>query len=187
MRGDDRWRLTQYERLAAAFDIPLCASGGVYMHSSERQRLQDCLTAIRVGRSVETLGYEGEPNSQRHLRSIDKLTKLYPQALLDATTMIAKKCDFSLDELRYEYPKELVPEGYSASTWLRNLTETGIKRRWPNGESSKTRNLIERELRLIKKLNFEHYFLTVNDLVMFARRQGILCQGTGSAANSAVC
>ena len=187
LRGDDRWRLTQYERLAAAFDIPLCASGGVYMHSSERQRLQDCLTAIRVGRSVETLGYEGEPNSQRHLRSIDKLTKLYPQALLDATTMIAKKCDFSLDELRYEYPKELVPEGYSASTWLRNLTETGIKRRWPNGESPKTRNLIERELRLIKKLNFEHYFLTVNDLVMFARRQGILCQGRGSAANSAVC
>jgi error-prone DNA polymerase len=99
LRGDDRWRLTQYERLAAAFDIPLCASGGVYMHSSERQRLQDCLTAIRVGRSVETLGYEGEPNSQRHLRSIDKLTKLYPQALLDATTKIAKKCDFSLDEL----------------------------------------------------------------------------------------
>ena len=92
-----------------------------------------------------------------------------------------------MDELRYEYPQELVPKGYSASSWLRNLTEAGIKRRWPNGESSKTRNLIERELQLIKKLNFEHYFLTVNDLVVFARRQGILCQGRGSAANSAVC
>lgn len=187
LRGDDRWRLMQYELLAAKFNIPLCASGGVYMHSSKRQRLQDCLTAIRVGRSVETLGYEGEPNSQRHLRSMDKLAKLYPQALLSAATKIGQKCNFSLDELRYEYPQELVPKGYSASSWLRNLTEAGIKRRWPNGESSKTRNLIERELRLIKKLNFEHYFLTVNDLVVFARRQGILCQGRGSAANSAVC
>ncbi len=100
---------------------------------------------------------------------------------------IADACDFSLDELRYEYPRELVPPQYTPSGWLRELTEAGIRERWPKGVSPKVRNLIEHELGLVKELGYEHYFLTVHDLVAFARRERILCQGRGSAANSAVC
>ncbi|MEC7582268.1 MAG: error-prone DNA polymerase, partial [Pseudomonadota bacterium] len=112
---------------------------------------------------------------------------MYTPTLLAATTESADRCKFSLDELRYEYPEELVPPEYTAHGWLRELTEVGIRTRWPEGANPKVRNLIEHELMLIKELNYEHYFLTVHDLVTFARNQGILCQGRGSAANSAVC
>ena len=187
LRGDDRAKLQQLQKLGEQFSIPLCAAGGVYMHHPERRILQDTITAIRLGRKLCELGLEAESNGQRHLRSVDQLSKLYPSHLLDATVQISQQCDFVLDELRYEYPRELVPEEYTPSAWLRELTEAGIRRRWPEGLTPKVRNIIEHELLLIKQLGYEHYFLTVHDLVDYARSQHILCQGRGSAANSAVC
>ncbi len=187
LRGNDRRRLQALQKLGKRYDIRLCAAGGVYMHVPGRRIMQDTLTAIRLGRRLEEVGLDGESNGQRHLRSLEQLAKLYPQPLLDATATIAEGCRFSLDELRYEYPRELVPEGYTPHGWLRELTEAGVRRRWPEGASPKVRNTIEHELMLIKELNYEHYFLTVHDLVAFARSQHILCQGRGSAANSAVC
>jgi len=187
LRGDDQQRLHCLQQLGAQFGIPLCAAGGVYMHVPERRILQDTLTAIRLGRTLESVGLEGESNAQRHLRSREQLSKMYPKALLEATVTIAESCEFCLDELRYEYPRELVPLGYTPHGWLRELTEAGIRQRWPGGAEPKVRNIIEHELMLIKELNYEHYFLTVHDLVAYARSQHILCQGRGSAANSAVC
>ena len=157
------------------------------MHEPSRRVLLDTLTAIRLGRALNKLGYAGEPNNERHLRDRARLAKLYPPALLAETVNIADACEFSLDELRYEYPRELVPPQYTPSGWLRELTEAGIRERWPQGVSPKVRNLIEHELGLVKELGYEHYFLTVHDIVAFARRKRILCQGRGSAANSAVC
>ena len=187
LRGDDRLKLQGLQKLGKQFRLPLCAAGGVFMHTAQRRILQDTLTAIRLGVQFDELGFDSECNSQRHLRPFEQLTKLFPQELLEATVHIASSCDFSLDELRYEYPRELVPTDYTASGWLRELTEAGIRRRWPDGATPKVRNLIEHELALIKELGYEHYFLTVHDLVAFARSQHILCQGRGSAANSAVC
>ena len=187
LRGDDLRKLRFLQRLGEQYEIPLCATGGVCMHVPSRRILQDTVTAIRLRRAISELGLEGECNAQRHLRSREQLAKLYPPALLAATTEIADRCKFSLDELRYEYPEELVPPDYTAHGWLRELTEAGIRARWPEGATPKVRNLIEHELMLIKELNYEHYFLTVHDLVAFARSEGILCQGRGSAANSAVC
>ncbi|MEC7893502.1 MAG: error-prone DNA polymerase, partial [Pseudomonadota bacterium] len=187
LRGDDLRKLRFLQRLGEQYAIPLCATGGVYMHVPSRRIVQDTVTAIRLRRAINELGLEGECNAQRHLRGRKQLAKLYPPTLLAATTEIADRCKFSLDELRYEYPEELVPPEYTAHGWLRELTEVGIRTRWPEGANPKVRNLIEHELMLIKELNYEHYFLTVHDLVTFARNQGILCQGRGSAANSAVC
>ncbi len=187
LRGDDRQRLRRLQALGEKFAIPLCAAGGVMMHLPGRRIIQDTLTAIRLGRRLEEIGLDGESNGQRHLRSTEQLAKLYPPALLQATVTIAERCRFSLDELRYEYPRELVPEGYSPHGWLRELVEAGIRERWPGGATAKVRGIIEHELMLIRELGYEHYFLTVHDLVAFARRQHILCQGRGSAANSAVC
>jgi error-prone DNA polymerase len=187
LRGNDRQRLQRLQQLGSQFDIPLCATGGVYMHDPARRILQDTVTAIRLGRQFTTLGLDSESNGQRHLRNRTQLGKLFPNSLLRETVNIAARCHFSLDELRYEYPRELVPEEYTAHGWLRELTEKGIRERWPAGATPKVRNIIEHELMLIKELNYEHYFLTVHDMVAYARSQGILCQGRGSAANSAVC
>ncbi len=187
LRGDDQYRLRYSQQIGERYGIPLCAAGGVYMHVPERRILQDTLTAIRLRRRLEEVGLEGESNGQRHLRSRQQLAKMYPQELLQATVSIASRCDFCLDELRYEYPRELVPAGYTPHGWLRELTEAGIRQRWPEGATPKVRNIVEHELMLIKELGYEHYFLTVHDLVAFARSQHILCQGRGSAANSAVC
>ncbi len=112
---------------------------------------------------------------------------IYPQALLAETLKIAERCRFDLEQLKYQYPRELVPAGHDPASWLRHLTEQGIARRWPNGASAKVRKQIERELELIAELGYESYFLTVQDIVAFARGREILCQGRGSAANSAVC
>ena len=187
LRGDDRLQLQRLQKLGAQFSIPLCAAGGVYMHAPERRVLQDTVSAIRLGKPIAQLGFDGECNGQRHLRRFGQLEKLFPAQLLRATLDIASRCNFSLDELRYEYPRELVPPGYTPHGWLRELTETGIRQRWPEGAAPKVRNIIEHELALIKELGYEHYFLTVHDMVAFARSQHILCQGRGSAANSAVC
>ncbi|MDG2422171.1 MAG: error-prone DNA polymerase [Gammaproteobacteria bacterium] len=187
LRGDDRMRLQQLERVSTQYGVPQCAVGGVYMHASSLRILQDTLTAIRLRRPIDKLGLDGEPNGQRHLRSREQLSKLFVPQLLAATVHIAERCNFSLDELQYEYPRELVPKDYTAHGWLRELTEAGIRQRWPEGATPRVRNIIEHELMLIKELNYEHYFLTVHDLVAFARSKKILCQGRGSAANSAVC
>ena len=187
LQGDDRGELRRMTQLGNRFGITLCAAGGVLMHEPSRRVLLDTLAAIRLGRALDKLGYAGEPNNERHLRDRARLAKLYPPALLAETVSLADACDFSLDELRYEYPRELVPPQYTSSGWLRELTEAGIRERWPQGVSPKVRNLIEHELGLVKELGYEHYFLTVHDIVAFARRERILCQGRGSAANSAVC
>lgn len=187
LRGDDREKLAKLERLGKQFAIPLCAAGGVYMHHAMRRILQDTVTAIRLGRKFDELGFQAESNGQRHLREYDQLAKLFPKKLLEETVSISDRCNFTMEELRYEYPRELVPEEYTAHGWLRELTEEGARWRWPKGLEPKVRNIIEHELALIKELRYEHYFLTVHDLVRYARSENILCQGRGSAANSAVC
>jgi len=185
--GDDAERLESLSALSRETGIPLAAAGDVHMHVRERQALQDTLTAIRLKTTVKAAGYALYPNSERHLRRREVLARLYPSELLTETVRIAERCSFSLDELRYEYPEELVPVGETPARHLRDLTETGMQRRWPAGAPAKVRVQIEHELQLIAELGYESYFLTVHDIVAFARRRGILCQGRGSAANSAVC
>ncbi len=185
--GRDRIRLRHLARLGRKLGMRLVASGDVHMHVRGRRALQDTLTAIRLRTSVEEAGLALYPNGERHLRPRERLRRIYPAALLAETLAIAERCQFSLDELRYEYPRELVPPGETPASHLRQLTEEGIRRRWPRGETSHVRELVEHELRLIADLQYESYFLTVHDIVRFARSQGVLCQGRGSAANSAVC
>lgn len=187
LRGDDRRALRQSRELGRRHGLPLCAAGGACMHVQERRPLQDILSAIRLGKTIAELGLDGECNGQRHLRGRAQIACLYPSDLLAATVEIAGLCHFSLDELRYEYPLELVPEGYTAHGWLCRLTIRGMRRRWPEGAPAKVRMLVRKELALIRELRYEHYFLTVHEVVDFARGRGILCQGRGSAANSAVC
>ena len=167
--------------------LPLVASGDVHMHRRARRILQDAVTAIRHGTTVDNAGFVLYPNGERHLRSLEVLQRIYPPELLAETVRIVNAIDFSLDELRYEYPAELIPAGEMPATYLRKLTTEGMQRRWPGGVPRKVTLLVEHELALIADLDYESYFLTVYDIVAFARSQGILCQGRGSAANSAVC
>jgi error-prone DNA polymerase len=185
--GRDRERLAACRELGAAFGLPLTAAGDVHMHVRERRRLQDALTAVRHGVTLAAAGERLHANGERHLRSRERLAKLYPPALLAETVKIAALADFSLDELRYEYPRELVPDGETPASHLRKLTEEGAHRRWPDGIPVKMRAQIDYELELIRDLAYESYFLTVHDIVNEARRLNILCQGRGSAANSVVC
>uniref|UniRef100_UPI001BC8D200 error-prone DNA polymerase n=1 Tax=Pseudomonas carnis TaxID=2487355 RepID=UPI001BC8D200 len=184
---DDARHLQQRLQLAHSLQIPAVACGDVHMHARGRRALQDTMTAIRHHVPVAEAGTRLHPNGERHLRSLDALAALYPQALLDETLAIARRCTFDLGQLRYHYPRELVPAGHDAQSWLRTLTEEGIAQRWPEGIDDKTLQQIHRELLLISELGYESYFLTVHDIVRFARSRSILCQGRGSAANSAVC
>lgn len=184
---DDAARLALLRELGRMSSLPLVAAGDVHMHRRARRPLQDVLTAIRLNRPVAQCGYALFPNAERHLRRREVLARIYPPELLEETLRIAARCQFVLDELRYEYPDELVPTGTTPAVHLRQLTEAGLRQRWPQGESAKVRQLIEHELALIGELRYEPYFLTVHDIVRFARARGILCQGRGSAANSAVC
>ena len=184
---DDGRHLEQRLELAASLQIPAVACGDVHMHARGRRALQDTMTAIRHHVPVADAGTRLHPNGERHLRSLDALAALYPQALRDETLAIAQRCTFDLSQLRYHYPRELVPAGHDATSWLRSVTETGIAQRWPHGVDAKTLQQIHHELTLIGELGYESYFLTVHDIVRFARSRGILCQGRGSAANSAVC
>ena len=185
--GADRERLARLEALAGRLGIPAVAGGDVHMHQRRRRALQDTLTAIRLKTSVARAGLALHPNGERVLRPLARLAELYPRAMLDATLEIAGRCHFSLDEIRYEYPEEVVPQGQLPSAYLRELVAQGAMRRWPGGVPPPVRELLDRELALIAELGYERYFLTVHDLVEFARGRGILCQGRGSAANSAVC
>lgn len=185
--GNDQQRLHTLQELGSELELPLVAAGDVHMHVRGRRALQDTLTAIRHVTTVQDAGWRLYPNGERHLRSWSSLQAVYPRELLEQTLCVARRCTFSLEELRYEYPGELVPDGYTPASYLRELTETGIRRRWPGGLSAQLRQQIEHELCLIEELHYEPYFLTVHDIVQFARARGILCQGRGSAANSAVC
>jgi error-prone DNA polymerase len=185
--GADRVRLDRLWRLAKACGLPLTAVGGALMHVRQRQPLLDTLTAIRLGITVDRAGDLLLQNRERYLRTREELAHFYPPELLAATLRIAAACRFSLEELRYEYPDELVPPGLTPSQHLRLLTEAGAAGRWPAGVPEPVQRLLEHELALIAELGYEPYFLTVHDIVCFARSRGILCQGRGSAANSAVC
>jgi error-prone DNA polymerase len=186
--ADDMQRLRDLMALADALAIPAVASGDVHMHVRGRRALQDTMTAIRHRTTIAQAGKRLFPNGERHLRTRRALSAIYTARLLDETLRIAERCRFSLDiDLGYQYPRELVPDGHTPQTWLRQLVEDGVRERWPEGESPEARELIEKELKLIRSKQYEPYFLTVHDIVRFAKSQGILCQGRGSAANSVVC
>ncbi len=187
LQGADRRRLTALQALGQELGLPLVASGAVTMHAPERRMLRDTLAAIRLGCRIDELGFNIPGNAEQHLRTRARLAKLYPPELLAETIRIAALCQFSLNELRYEYPHELVPAGHTASSWLRELTEQGMRRRWPDGVPPEVHALVEKELGLVAELAYEHFFLTVHDIVVFARSRNILCQGRGSAANSVIC
>jgi error-prone DNA polymerase len=184
---NDRARMAFLKNISRKSMLPLVASGDVHMHVRSRRRLQDVLTAVRLGRPVAQCGQALFPNAERHLRLRMRLAQLYPTELLAETLVIAERCGFSLDCLKYEYPAELVPEGHTPASWLRMLAEQGLRRRFPAGVPAKVAELMEHELRLIAELGYEPFFLTVHDVVRYARDQEILCQGRGSAANSVVC
>ncbi|UAW97656.1 error-prone DNA polymerase [Halopseudomonas nanhaiensis] len=185
--ADDAERLRGLQTLAQRLGLPAVASGDVHMHARGRRALQDTMTAIRHHCTVAEAGYRLYANGERHLRSIDRLSGIYPPELLAETLRIAKRCQFDLGQLKYQYPHELVPVGHSPSSWLRELTEQGARWRWSEGITEQAREQIEKELSLIAEMGYESYFLTVHDIVRYAREQAILCQGRGSAANSAVC
>ncbi len=184
---DDARRLANLLALATDLGIPAVASGDVHMHARGRRALQDCMSAIRHHLPVAEAGHRLFPNGERHLRRREELAGLYPAELLEETLRIATRCRFDLGQLRYQYPRELVPEGHTPTTWLRHLAEKNIPWRWPLGIPDKARKNLEHELKLIAELEYESYFLTVHDIVQFARNERILCQGRGSAANSTLC
>ncbi|HEX6795571.1 MAG TPA: error-prone DNA polymerase [Casimicrobiaceae bacterium] len=236
-QAGDGARLAQCDALSRISGLRLVASGDAHMHVRARRALQDTLTAIRLRTPLAQCGHALHPNGERHLRSRARLAGVYPRELLEETVNVARRCRFSLDELRYEYPEEIVPPGENATSWLRKLVERGLAERYAkpkmgsetnfhagprlddatdenssltpfptpfsvasptpllSGDSAfrctsvpaNVRALIEYELALIAELRYEPYFLTVHDIVAFARSKAILCQGRGSAANSAVC
>lgn len=189
--GRDRARITLLRRIARGTGIPAVAASGALMHDAARRPLADVMTALRLHCSVAEAGLALAPNAERRLHDRDTLARRYPPALLAETLAVAARCSFSLDELRYEYPAELVPDGATPASWLRRLVEDGLAWRYRDQTDAtpppSVRTQIEHELALIAELGYEPYFLTVHDIVRFARSQGILCQGRGSAANSAVC
>ncbi len=181
-------RLARSAELAERTGLARVACGDVHMHRRGRRALQDTVTAIRHNKPLTEMGTLLHANGERHLRPRETLHRLYPFGMLAETVRLATECDFSLDELRYEYPEELVPEAHTSISWLRHLTAEGMQRRWPNDSvPDAIRRQIEHELTLIAELRYEPFFLTVHDMVSYARDQGILCQGRGSAANSVVC
>jgi len=185
--GRNPERFAALAALGAAAGIPLVATGDALMHRANRRRLADILTCIRTRRTIETLGRLAQPNAERRLRAPAEMARIfgaYPEALA-RTLELAGRCTFSLDELRYEYPDE--GNGEAPQARLERLAGEGLKWRYPEGAPEKARDLVARELALIGKLSYAPYFLTVRDIVAFARSRGILCQGRGSAANSAVC
>ncbi len=185
--GADRHHAERLQGLAATFGMPLVACGDVHMHRRDRYPIADTLAAIRLGVTVQAAAAELFSNHERYLRPYARLERVYCAGQLAESVRIARRCRFSLDELRYEYPRELVPRGRTASEHLRDLTTRGMRRRWPEGVPDKVTKLVEHELALIAELRYEAFFLTVYDIVEFARARKILCQGRGSAANSAVC
>ena len=185
--GSDQQHYLYCERLSQQCKLNMVACNDVHMHHKKRKPLQDTLTAIRLNTTIQALGKARQSNAERYLKPLPVLRHQYPPALLEESVKIADLCHFSMQELRYEYPREVVPDGMTPSAHLRELTYQGAEQRWPNGIPQKAAKIIEYELGVIQELKYEYYFLTVYDIVAYARSQDILCQGRGSAANSAVC
>jgi error-prone DNA polymerase len=175
------------QQISALCGVPLVAAGNVHMHARSRKPLHDVLTSVRLGKPIAQCGVALKANAELHLRTRTRLAALYPTAWLAATLVVAQRCSFSLDELRYQYPREALLPGLSPAQTLRHHTLEGAQERFPGGLPHSVQAQIEHELSLIAEMRYEMYFLTVHDIVRFARSQGILCQGRGSAANSAVC
>jgi error-prone DNA polymerase len=180
------WQRTM-EQASFQSGIPLVAAGNVHMHVRSHKPLQDAITAIRLGKPLSQCGFELRSNAETYLHPINHLIRAYTPELLANTLKVAQHCTFNLDELRYQYPIEAVLPGMTSSQTLRHFTYLGAAARYPLGIAANVEKQIEHELALIAKLKYEMYFLTVHDLVAFARKHRILCQGRGSAANSAVC
>ena len=188
-RGDDRRRLMRLHRIATAAGVPLLATNEVLYHHPARRPLQDVLTCIREKTTIDAIGKRLEANAERYLKPGHEMVRLFrdfPEAITE-TMRFAGRITFSLDQLKYQYPDEPVPPGKTAQRHLEDLTWAGAHKRFPVRISPKTKKVLHKELRLIRKLKYAHYFLTVHDIVRYARSQNILCQGRGSAANSAVC
>ncbi|ANU36864.1 error-prone DNA polymerase [Vibrio scophthalmi] len=185
--SNDHAYLQHCQYLAAELQLPITACGGVLMHTATRLPLQHTLTAIKHGGNLDTISGHLLVNTERSLRSIDKLSKLFKAEWLAESSLIAQRCNFSLAELKYEYPSELIPDGETPMSYLRRLVNDGKRRRFVDGIPSDIEQTIEKELSLIEELNYPFYFLTIHDIVMFAKRSKILYQGRGSAANSVVC
>jgi error-prone DNA polymerase len=187
---DDRERLAHLAALSEHTGVPLVATNDVHYHVPERRPLQDVLTCIRHGCTIEEAGFRLFPNAERCLKPPEEMARLFadhPKAIRRTIEIAKRSREFSLDHLRYQYPDEVCPPGVTPMRHLTALTWAGADERYPHGVPAKVRSLIERELGLIDELNYARYFLTVHDLVVFARSRGILCQGRGAAANSAVC
>jgi len=188
-RGDDARRLVRLEAIAERSATPLVATNDVHAHDASRRALQDVLTCIREHCTIDSAGWRLQANAERHLKSAAEMARLFArhEHAVARSVEIAAACRFSLDELRYEYPADPVPGGRTAQEELAHLSWQGAEMRWPEGVPAKVRAQIAHELELIGTLGYAPYFLTVHDIVCFARARGILCQGRGSAANSAVC
>ena len=190
-RGDDRARLNRLAAMAERTGAPMIATGAVLYHDPSRRRLQDVLTCVREGCTIDQAGLRLQANAERFIRTPDEMARLFRghEAALAHTLEVVAACTFSLDELRYEYPDEPVPPGKTPQQHLEDLTFQGVRRKWPNGAPARIMETIDKELRLIRKVNYAAYFLTVHDIVAWARSRPdpILCQGRGSAANSVVC
>jgi error-prone DNA polymerase len=186
-RTDDEIRLERLRAVSAETEIPLVAVGDSTMHVRGRKPLMDVMTAIRLRKPLTACGKALDINAERHLRTRGRLARTFAPDLIAQTVAVADRCEFSLGEIRYHYPDEVIPDGQTPATHLRRITYEGAGRRWPDGVPASVNEQIERELALITELGYEHYFLTVADIVQFARSRHILCQGRGSAANSVVC
>ncbi|MDB5460940.1 MAG: error-prone polymerase [Caulobacteraceae bacterium] len=188
-RGDDRARLNALAALARRTGAPMVASNGVLYHHYERRRLQDVLTCVRHGLTIDQAGLKLEANAERFLKDPDEMARLFRghEDAIERTMQIVQACGFTLDDLKYRYPDEPVPPGKTATGHLRDLAIAGARRAYPQGAPPDIVKTLLKELKLIRKVKYEHYFLTVHDIVHWARRQDILCQGRGSAANSVVC
>ena len=191
-RGDDVARINQLDRIAKAHGLGILATNDVLYHAASRRPLQDVMTCIREGRTINTAGFLLQTNAERYLKPPSEMCRLFaawPHAVA-ATRRLADACTFSLDDLKYEYPHEIVPEGRTAQEELERLTWEGAAGRYPQGVPDRIKAIIEKEFALIRSKKIARYFLTINDIVRFARQDAqppILCQGRGSAANSTVC
>ena len=187
LESGEEQQLQRIRALSRQLKRPVVATGQVHMHDRQRQPLQDVLTAIRHNISLEQAGHHLFQNGERYLRPLPVLQRLFPAEWIEETLAIAERCTFRPGELRYEYPEDLVPPGQTPARWLETLTRQGARRRFPEGIPDHIQVQIRKELDLIREMQYEHYFLTIHDIVSFANSQGILCQGRGSAANSVVC
>ncbi|MGO2160384.1 MAG: error-prone DNA polymerase [Vibrio toranzoniae] len=187
LKQTDQQYMDYCVELSQHHQLPITACGGVLMHNTNRLPLQHSLTAIKYQKPITEVGCHLLANAERCLRSLDKLSHVFKAEWLEESNRISKLCEFDLDSLRYEYPSELIPQGETPMSYLRMLVEKGKQARFPQGVPNDIQQIIDKELGLIGELDYPFFFLTIHDIVMFAKSQGILYQGRGSAANSVVC